>query len=79
MPFISEAPAITSIAAAPAIVANKLKGDGKKFRVLMDEKYARTTVDSRVVHRIQALKRIERPGELPDIMPGDLGGYVLHE
>lgn len=79
MPFISEAPTITSITAAPAIVANKLKGNDKKFRVLMDEKYARTTVDSRVVHRIQALKRIERPGELPDIMPGDLGGYVLHE
>lgn len=80
MPFISEAPAITSIAAAPAIVANKLKGDDKKFRVLKDEKYARSTVDGQVVHRIQALKRIERAwAQQPDIMPGEIGGYVLHE
>lgn len=79
MPFISEAPTITSISAAPAIVSNKLKGDDKKFRVLLEDKHARFTVDGRVVYRIQALKRIERPGELPDIMPGDLGGYVLHE
>lgn len=79
MPFISEAPAITSIAAAPAIVANKLKGNDKKFRVLKDEKYARSTVDGQAVHRIQALKRIERIGAQPDIMPGEIGGYVLHE
>lgn len=79
MPFISETPAVTSIAAAPAIVANKLKGDDKKFRVLQDDKYARSTVDGQVVHRIQALKRIERIGAQPDIMPGEIGGYVLHE
>ena len=58
-----------------ALDAGKLKAGTSKFELLKGDKHT-IVVGGVQYYRIRALRRIERPFELPPVEPGDLGGYV---
>lgn len=47
----------------------------EKYRILLDSKHTHDVYGLQV-HRIQAVRRIKRGNGMPDVKPGDLGGYV---
>lgn len=55
--------------------AGKLEVGAGKFELLKGDRHT-IVVGGVQYYRIRALRRIERPFELPPVEPGDLGGYV---
>lgn len=58
-----------------ALDSGKLKVGTGKFELLKGDRHT-IVIEGRRYYRIRALRRIERPFELPPVEPGDLGGYV---